>query len=218
MSSLSEAQSNSRERTLLVSMLLSAWAPLATGLAVLLSQSSTQLADFIRRTVELAALFVSWFVFRLLAKRGETRAADRARLERLVSQAVAAALACSALVMLVIALSRLRSFQPGGNVTLGLVIAGLGLLTNGWFWRRYTRMTRENFNAVIDSQSRLYGAKMAVDFGVIVALSAVAISPAHPLTRYIDISGSVGVAFYLLWSSLRTWKAAPAPSAGRSPT
>jgi divalent metal cation (Fe/Co/Zn/Cd) transporter len=218
LSELTQEQTASREKTLLAAFLLSLWAPLTTGIAVVLSSSITQVADFIRRTVELVALGISWQVFRYLRRRRGLKPADKARIERWAGVSVAAALGFSGLVMLGLALTRLSNFQPGGNVFLGLTIAVLGLLTNGWFWRRYTRMTRENFNAVIDSQSRLYGAKMAVDFGVIVALSAVAISPAHPLTRYIDISGSVGVAFYLLWSSLRTWKAAPAPSAGRSPT
>jgi hypothetical protein len=47
-----------RERTLLVALLLSLWGPLATGLAVLLSQSTTQVADFVRRSVELVALAI----------------------------------------------------------------------------------------------------------------------------------------------------------------
>jgi hypothetical protein len=55
-----------RERTLLVALLLSAWAPFVTGWAVVLSQSTTQVADFVRRTVELVAIAVAWAVFRRL--------------------------------------------------------------------------------------------------------------------------------------------------------
>ena len=36
------------------------------------------------------------------------------------------------------------------------------------------------------------------------ALAAVAIAPGHPLTRYVDLVGSLIVAGYLLWSGLRT--------------
>ncbi|KAF0194193.1 MAG: hypothetical protein FD169_1988 [Bacillota bacterium] len=57
MKDLSAAQVASRERTLLIALLLGMWAPLATGYAVLLSHSTTQVADFIRRTVDLVALF-----------------------------------------------------------------------------------------------------------------------------------------------------------------
>jgi len=38
---------------------------------------------------------------------------------------------------------------------------------------------------------------------VFAALAAVAIAPAHPATRYVDILGSISIAGYLLWSGLR---------------
>lgn len=208
---LSKEQAASREKTLLVAFLLSAWAPLATGLAVLMSHSTTQVADFIRRTVELVALFISWQVFRHVEGKRSTAQLDpaaKARLEKIAKQSVAATMAISGFVMLGLALSRIASFQPSGNVSLGLVIASLGLVTNSWFWQRYRRMTREHFNPVIASQVTLYRAKAFVDLCVILALSSVAISPAHPLTRYIDLLGSIAVAVYLLWSSLRSFQAA----------
>lgn len=58
------------ERTLLWSLLLSAPGPLVTGFAVVSSRSTTQLADFLRRTTELVAIFVSWWVYRAL-RRGD---------------------------------------------------------------------------------------------------------------------------------------------------
>lgn len=209
--SLSKKQAASREKTLLVAFLLSVWAPLTTGLAVLMSHSTTQVADFIRRTVELVALFISWQVFRYVEGGKNSRTLPpqaKARVERLASLSVAAAMGCSGLVMLGLTLVRSSSFQPGGNVTLGLTIAVLGLLTNAWFWRRYRRMTREHYNPVIASQVTLYRAKAFVDLCVILGLSAVAISPLHPVTRYIDLLGSLAVAAYLLWSSLRAWRSA----------
>jgi divalent metal cation (Fe/Co/Zn/Cd) transporter len=195
-----QEQAARRERTLLAALLLSMWAPLATGIAVILSQSTTQIADFVRRTVELVALFVSWQVFRYLERRKTIDPERKAALERFATLSVAAALGCSGLVMLLLAYSRLFTFEPGGNVYPGLAIAGLGLVTNGWFWRRYTVLLREKYSPIIASQRRLYRAKSVVDLCVIVALGAVAVSPAHPLTRYLDLFGSITVALYLLWS------------------
>jgi divalent metal cation (Fe/Co/Zn/Cd) transporter len=215
MPSLSKEQAASREKTLLVAFLLSVWAPITTGIAVLMSQSTTQVADFIRRTVELVALFISWKVFRYVeggAGPRQLRPESKAKVEKIASLSVAGALACSGLIMLALSLSRLSSFQPGGNVSLGLAIAMLGLITNSWFWQRYRRMTREHYNPVIASQVSLYRAKACVDLTVILALSSVAISPAHPLTRYIDLTGSLAVAFYLLWSSRRAFHTANAES------
>lgn len=207
---LSPQQAISRERTLRAALLLSMWGPLATGLAVVLGRSTTQLADLVRRSVELVALLVSWWAFRRLERgtRAPT-AAERARLEKLADRLVAATMLCSALVMLSVALSRLHTFRPGGKVYLGLAIALLGLITNLWFWRRYAVLTRQHYSAIIASQCQLYRAKAGVDLCVLVALAAVAIAPAHPLTRTVDLAGSVVVAGYLLWSALHTLRRRP---------
>lgn len=203
MADLSKAQAASREKTLLIALLFSAPGPLVTALAALSSHSSTQLADFIRRTVELVALFCSWWVFRQLQRNTALDEEGRTRLERMAGLSVAGTMICSGVVMVVVALSRLSAFEPGGQVTSGLIIAILGLVFNGWFWRRYTILTREQYSAVIAAQQKLYRAKASVDLCVVVALAAVAAAPAHPATRYVDILGSVVVAGYLLWSGLR---------------
>ncbi|MDQ7792844.1 MAG: cation transporter [bacterium] len=202
MNALSQEQAGRRERTLLAALLLSAWAPLATGLGVVLSRSTTQVADFVRRTVELAALFTAWWVFRRLERRGQCDPEKRATLERTANLAVAAALCCSGLVMIGLALSRVSGFQPGGNVYPGLIVGGLGLITNSWFWRRYSALAREQYSSIIDGQSRLYRAKTFADLCVVVALAAVAVDPSRVTTRYLDILGSVAIAAYLLWSGI----------------
>ncbi|NMB35603.1 MAG: transporter [Firmicutes bacterium] len=201
---LSQEQVAGREKTLLSALLLSAWAPLATGLAVMLSFSTTQMADFIRRCVELSALFVSWWIFRRLARHRELSSEERARLEKVAAISISAALCCSGIALLLLALSRFSTFKPGGNVYPGLAVAVLGFITNLWFWRRYTRLTGEQYNLIIDAQRRLYRAKSFVDFCVIAALGAVAVNPFHLLTRYIDLSGAIALAIYLFWSGIDT--------------
>lgn len=206
MNTLSEEQVAGREKTLIAALLLSMWAPLTTGIAVILSHSTTQLADFIRRSVELMALFISWRVFRYVEKGRGVSLEQKARLEKIAGVSVATALCTSGLIMLIVTLTRIETFEPGGNVYPGLVIAVLGLITNSWFWRRYTKMTREHYNPVIDSQRLMYRAKAVVDCCVIIALASVAIDPAAPATRYIDALGSVAVSMYLVWSAAGTLK------------
>jgi len=116
---------------------------------------------------------------------------------------VAVAMAGSGLVMLVIALSRISAFEPGGKVMMGLVIAMLGALMNSWFWWRYTVLGREQYSAVIAAQQKLYRAKALVDLCVVTALAAVVIAPFHTATPYVDLVGSIFVASYLLWNGLR---------------
>jgi divalent metal cation (Fe/Co/Zn/Cd) transporter len=197
----------SAERTLLVALLLSLWAPLATGLAVLLSHSTTPLADFVRRSAELVAVALSWAVLRRAPS-----VAQRVALEHLASCGVALTLAFSGVAMVLLVGARWRSFEPGGDVRLGLVIAGLGLVTNAWFWRRFSALAHARADALIHAQRRLYRAKVAVDASVIIALATIGLVPGHPVTRWLDLVGSSAVALHLGWSAWRTL-----PSAARGP-
>jgi divalent metal cation (Fe/Co/Zn/Cd) transporter len=207
MTSRSRAHTARRERTLLAALLLSSWGPLATGVAVLSNRSTTQLADFIRRSVELIALAVSWWVFRSLARRPAVSLAEKNRLESTATLCVAAAMVCSGISLLTVALSGTHASAPGGNVYPGLAIAALGLVTNVWFWRRYARLEREQPNQIIAAQIQVYRAKAFVDLCVMAALAAVAFAPAHPIAGWVDLSGSVAVSLYLVWSGLRTARA-----------
>jgi divalent metal cation (Fe/Co/Zn/Cd) transporter len=204
MTNLSEEQVVSRERTLLTALLLSSLGPLVTGLAAFSSRSTTQLADFVRRSIELVALFLSWWVFRRIQRNTVLSKADKSRLERATGLSVAGTMICSGMVMLIVSLSRRSVFEPGGKVASGLMIAVLGLITNGWFWWRYTVLTREQYGPVIAAQQKLYRAKASVDLCVVAALTTVVAAATHPATRYVDILGSIAVAGYLLWNGLRT--------------
>jgi divalent metal cation (Fe/Co/Zn/Cd) transporter len=190
------------ERTLLASVLLSSPGPLVLGIALFLGRSSTQIADFIRRSVELVALIVSWVVFRTLHKDGEPEPTRRERLEGIVSFCVGATMFLSGALMLFMAL---RSTDvEKGNVLPGLSIAFLGVLVNTWFWIRYRKLNGQRPDAILAAQSRLYGAKSVVDTCVVLALMFVAFAPAAPITGIVDVGGSVVVAGYLLWNGVVT--------------
>lgn len=204
MKNLSQKQIQSRQRTLLATVLLSMWAPLTTGLAVLLSHSTTQLADFFRRTVEFLALLISWLLFRYLIRNPEIQPELQKKLEKTVRLCVAGAMIISGLTMVSLGFIRLETFKPGGNVYPGMAIAFLGLITNSFFWRRYARLNREEHSDIIQAQQNLYRAKSMMDLAVLSALSAVALMPLHPLTPIIDIAGSFLVALYLILSGVHS--------------
>lgn len=193
---------NSGERTLLASVLLSSPGPLVLGAALFFGRSSTQLADFIRRTAELAAIIVSWVVFRTLHRDGDPEPLQKERLEGTANTCVGVAMFLSGLVMLFIAL--FSSNADKGNVIPGLTIALLGVLVNSWFWLRYRKLDRERSDAILAVQSRLYGAKSVVDTCVVVALMFVAIAPMAPITRFVDLGGSLVVAVYLMGNGFIT--------------
>ncbi len=186
----------SGEKTLLASVILSSPGPIVVGIGLLLGRSSTQLADFIRRTAELAAIIVSWVVYRITRKNSEADAGRKVRLESIANICVGLAMCISGMAMLLV--SFLFNSGKKGNVIPGLVIAILGVITNTWFWLRYRKLNKANPNAILATQSKLYRAKSLVDACVTIALAAVAISPTSAAAYYIDAAGSVAVAVYLI--------------------
>ena len=190
----------SGERTLLASVLLSAPGPLVVGIGLLMGRSSTQLADFVRRTAELAAIIVSWIVFRSLNRERLVGGFSKEKLERTASLGVGLAMCLGGAAMAL--LSFLSNSGNKGNVVPGLVIAILGVLTNSWFWFRYRNLDRRDPNAVLAVQSKLYRAKSLVDLCVTAALLSVALYPGSAAAYYMDTAGSLVVAAYLVISGV----------------
>lgn len=186
------------ERTLFASVLLSAPGPLVVGIGLLMGRSSTQLADFVRRTAELAAIIVSWAVFRRLSRENPGDEAGKEKLEKVASLGVGSAMCLGGAAMALLAF--LQQSGNKGNVVPGLAIAILGVLTNSWFWLRYRKLDREGPNAILEVQSRLYRAKSLVDICVTAALLSVALFPGSQGAYYMDATGSLVVAAYLIMS------------------
>ena len=189
-------KSNAGERTLFASVLLSAPGPVVVGAGLLVGRSSTQLADFIRRTAELIAIIVSAIVFRITNQDDISAAAKKEKLEVTANRCVGAAMCLSGVIMLLLAF--LSESGEKGNVIPGLAIAVLGVITNTIFWFRYRRLNQVNPNAILAVQSKLYRAKSFVDACVVIALATIVIAPNSSAAGYMDIVGSAAVSIYLL--------------------
>lgn len=194
-------KSKSGERTLLASVVMSSPGPIVVGAGLLLGRSSTELADFIRRTAELSAIIVAWIVFRMTSKDGAEDAGRKAKLEAVANRCVGLAMCFSGAVMMFLAF--LSDQTEKGNVIPGLIIAVLGVIANSWFWLRYRALDHADPNAILAVQSKLYRAKSLVDACVTAALAAVALAPHSTAAYYMDITGSIVVAVYLIASGVR---------------
>ncbi len=196
-------KNKSGARTLWMSVLMSAPGPLIILWGMRLGRSATQLADLVRRSSELAALIVALAVFLLTRESGDE--VRNRRLERRANLLMGAAMILSGAAMLAVnALSRSQT----GNVLPGLIIALLGVIANTLFWRKYTRLSRAEGNAILAVQSRLYRAKALVDGCVSVALLAVMALPGSVAALWLDKAGSAVVADYLIWCGVRTMREA----------
>lgn len=192
----------SGSRTLLMSVLMSAPGPLVVGLGLLAGRSSTQIADFVRRSAELLAILMAFAVYKRTTKDSACGEDKKEKLERISNAFVGAMMCVGGSFM--IALTLMSEATDKGNVIPGLSIAVLGVIANTIFWCRYTRLNKAEPNAILAVQARLYRAKSLVDGCVTVALLSVAIAPASRLSVWLDFTGSIIVALYLIWCGVQT--------------
>lgn len=189
-------------KTLLMSVIMSAPGPLIIGLGLLVGQSSTQIADFVRRSAELLGIIMAFIVYIVTTRNGVCDVEKKERLEKFSNIFVGSMMCLGGSLMLLLAFT--SGHTDKGNVIPGLVIALLGVVANTLFWRKYSRLNKAEPNAIIAVQARLYRAKSLVDSCVSVALIAVAVFPESKVSFYLDLIGSVIVAVYLIWCGIKT--------------
>lgn len=192
----------SEKRTLLMSVIMSAPGPLIIGLGLIVGKSSTQIADFVRRSAELLGIIMAFVVYVITNRNGECDSAKKERLERASNIFVGAMMCVGGSLMILLAFTSEQTDK--GNVIPGLVIALLGVVANTLFWLKYRKLNKIEPNAIIAVQARLYKAKSFVDGCVSAALLSVALLPNSKISYYLDFMGSVVVAVYLVWCGART--------------
>ena len=195
-------QKKSGTKTLLWSVIMSAPGPLIIGLGLLVGRSSTQIADFVRRSSELLAIIMAYIVYKITTKDGVCDTTRKNKLERFSNLFVGAMMCLGGSLMLLLAF--VSENEDKGNVIPGLIIALLGVIANTIFWRKYTRLNKQEPNAILAVQARLYRAKSLVDFCVTIALLSVVLLPGSAASYYMDLIGSVIVALYLIWCGIQT--------------
>ena len=192
----------SGSRTLLMSVLMSAPGPLVVGLGLLAGRSSTQIADFVRRSSELLAIIMAFVVYKITTKDSVCNEGKKEKLEQISNAFVGAMMCIGGSFMIVLAF--MSETTDKGNVIPGLSIAVLGVIANTIFWRKYTRLNKAESNAILAVQARLYRTKSLVDGCVSVALLSVAITPGSRISVWLDFASSIIVALYLIWCGVQT--------------
>ena len=185
------------------SVIMSSPGPLVVGLGLMIGQSSTQIADFVRRSIELLAIIFSFIVYCLTTENDYTNEEKKQRLEKGTNIFVSVAMIISGMIMIVLAL--FLSAEEKGNVIPGLAIAILGVIANSIFWFRYKKLGEEENNAILKVQSKLYRAKTFVDCSVTIALLVVLLSPDAMVSYYVDIVGTCVVSAYLIYTGVHSF-------------
>jgi len=187
-----------KERTLRIAWMLSAWAPLAGGLALYLGPSTILLADLLRRSSELLAMFLSWLVFLRIARTPGATAEAFPRQQHTASLAVALALLVSSLAVVYSAVAGVREGAEVGWILPGLLLAGAGGGVNCWLWRRNRNLALREPGPLIAAQWRFYRTKTMIDACVIATLIGGAAGRDLGVSAWVDAAGSCIIALFML--------------------
>ena len=190
-------------KTMFLSVIMSSPGPLVVGLGLLMGKSSTQVADFVRRSIELLAIILSFVVYTLTTKDGGVDEARKQKYEKYTNIFVSCAMMISGVIMTILVLT--SPVEEKGNVIPGLAIALLGVVANSIFWVKYKKLGNETGNKILLVQSRLYRAKTFVDSSVVIALSVVLLSGNPTIAGYFDLVGTICVSAYLIFSGVTSF-------------
>lgn len=191
----------SGKNTLLMSVIMSSPGPLIVGLGLLIGNSSTQLADFIRRSLELLAIILAFIVYSMTSKDDNQNTIKKEKLENLTNNFVSIMMIICGTIMLLLAI--FSQNEEKGNVIPGLIIAILGVVANSIFWFRYKKLGIESNNNILILQSKLYRAKTFVDTSVMLALLVVMLSKDQNVSYYFDLVGTCVVSLYLGYTGIK---------------
>ena len=190
----------SGKKTLLWSVLMSSAGPIVVGAGLIVGQSSTQLADFIRRSAELLGIILSFIIYCITTEDNHVNEEKKKKLEKASNIFVSITMILSGVIMMILAVT-LRN-EEKGNVVPGLLIAILGATANLFFWIRYTKLGKKENNNILKIQSKLYRAKTFVDTSVTIALLAMLISKNPVVSNYFDLIGTCIVSLYLIYTGI----------------
>ena len=131
----------SGKKTLLMSVIMSSPGPLIIGLGLLVGQSTTQIADFVRRSIELLAIILSFVIYCATTKDDNIDVKKKEKLEFGTNIFVSFAMILGGILMIIISL--LSNNNDKGNVIPGLAIAILGVVANLIFWIKYSKIGKK---------------------------------------------------------------------------
>lgn len=185
------------------SVIMSSPAPIVVGLSLIKGHSSTQIADFLRRTSEFIAIVMSFIVYKITENDGICNCERKARLEKRTNIFVGILMCLCGTIMCAVAILN-GAKEDKGSIIPSLVIAAISLISNSFFFVRYTALYRSKGNVILKTQSRLYRAKCLVDGCVSAVLIVLLASPDSRFALWMDMIGSFAVAVYLVFCGIRT--------------
>jgi ferrous-iron efflux pump FieF len=173
--------------------------------AVVVSQSSVVLADFLKTALEFVAVVLAWFAIRRITRgAGATYEYGIGKLENLSSLAVAALMIS---VFLVIVANAIRNLISPAQVTgIGVYICLAGQVifgaVNAVLWKRSERAARAENSPIMASQGKLFFTKLIGNVFIGGSLVASLSLADYAWSVYVDPIASLVIAGSILMSAV----------------
>lgn len=178
-------------KNLLVAVITSIPGPVALVLS--LGESTTQLADFLRRSCELLSVVLAFVLFEISNRKPDC---NQGKLETLVRIVTGLSMVFSGAVIGWLAVSNFGSRR--GSVITSLVLAVLGTMVNAKLYWGYRKLQ----HGVLNIQAKLHWVKMLLDIWMTGVL-LICTFASGSIQSYGDLIGSASIAMYVIFSGIR---------------
>jgi ferrous-iron efflux pump FieF len=178
---------------------------LLTTSAFLLANSGVLLADFLKTTIELIAITLSWVAIRRINRGGGKKYEyGLGKLENISSLFVGLVMLLS---FLIITANSVRSILTPGHIqgiglwiSIGSQVVYLGI--NGGLWFKNRRLAKTAPSPLMDSQTRLFLTRFIGNAFILLSLGLSMALAGHRWAEYIDPAASMVIALSILSATL----------------
>jgi len=162
-----------RQRTVLVSLIVDFVLWLPDIAAAILSGSIVLFADAVKCANEILATFLAYLTIRKMAKGGAgTYDYGMGKFETMTSVVTGGVMFISLALVFFAAIDRI--VEPESIVHegayLGIFLMIIGVCMNSYLWKKNERLNRQEPSPIMDSQWRLFRTKVISDFSVLLSL------------------------------------------------
>lgn len=190
-------ESNSRESSLRLAMLLCGIDMVLIGIAAWSSNSVTILSDAFKEAADFVAVLAALLTVRAVRQAPSERFAyGVGKLENLVSMAIGALMVGCGIFILYRALGHLSDPEPTEGTLPGIVLFSVYAIIGFVMWAKNKLALRSHYSAILMSQAHLWLSKAVFDALMAAALIAALVLREHAWSMYIDpMAALVGVGF-----------------------
>ena len=200
---LESVANSDKQRLLTWSLVGTSIGLVPTVYATVISNSVVLITDLLRCSGEFIAILFSWLIVQKISRSEIARYNyGFGKFEHLATIAVSGALIITFIISSVVGIKRFIAPEYLENVGFGFILALFSVAGNAFFWMQSYLLDRRSPSPITDSQWRLFRAKTFATVVVALSLGCALLFDHQSWTLYVDPTGSLVLAGFMLYSAL----------------